>query len=127
MFAVIYKFKLKPHQEELYKIHWNKIARYFINHRGAIGSCLHQGENHTWVAYSRWPNKATRDNSWPGEHAPNNDLPDEIRDSIHFMQAIKAENGTSDIAYEELCLTVVEDFLLTSPGDSLEKYIDANI
>ena len=30
MFAVIYKFKLKPFQEEIYKIHWNKVANYFI-------------------------------------------------------------------------------------------------
>ena len=38
MFAVIYKFKLKPSQEELYQLHWQKIASYFIESRGAIGS-----------------------------------------------------------------------------------------
>lgn len=41
MFAVIYQFKLKPHQETTYKKCWSKIADYFLEKRGAIGSCLH--------------------------------------------------------------------------------------
>ena len=119
MFAVIYKFKLKPSQEELYKVHWNVIAQQFIKHRGAIGSCLHKGENGIWVAYSRWPNKETRDASWSGEPTPRNDLPEDICASIQIMQRIKEENCAQGYDYDELCLTVVEDFLLGRCSNAL--------
>ena len=86
MFAVIYRFKLKPHQEKSYQQYWNIIAHYFIEQRGAIGSCLHKGEDSLWVAYSRWPDRATRDAAWPGDNAPNEQLPDNIREVIKKMQ-----------------------------------------
>lgn len=107
MFAVIYRFKLKPHQETIYKECWSKIVRYFIEKRGAIGSCLHKGKDDLWVAYSRWPDKATRDASWPGDNdAPNHELSNEIREIIQQMQAIKKENQDLE-QYEEICLDVV--------------------
>lgn len=111
MFAVIYKFKLKPSQEELYQHHWHKIADFFIKNCGAIGSCLHKGEDGLWVAYSRWPDKRTRDASWPGEESPHNELPEKIRQSIQIMQAIKQENSDLKDSYEEICLHVVNDLL----------------
>ena len=111
MFAVIYKFKLKPAQEELYQYHWHKIAHFFIEHRGAIGSCLHKGDKGLWVAYSRWPDKQTRDASWPGEKSPDKTLPEDIRHSIQIMQTIKKENKDLEEAYEEICLEVVNDLL----------------
>ena len=111
MFAVIYRFNLKPHQETLYQQLWHKIATYFVQSRGAIGSCLHKGEDGLWVAYSRWPDKKTRDAAWPGDNAPNEELPQDIRDTIQKIQAIKQEND--DLGhYDEICLEVVEDLLL---------------
>lgn len=113
MFAVIYKFKLKPSQEKQYQEHWHKIAEFFIKNRGAIGSCLHKGEDNLWIAYSRWPDKATRDASWPGDESPNNNLPEDICNSIQVMQTINKENSSMDKDYEEFCLTIVDDLLLT--------------
>ncbi len=111
MFAVIYQFKLRPHQESIYKECWDKIVNYFLEKRGAMGSCLHKGENNLWVAYSRWPDKKTRDASWPSEDAPNNELPDDIRDAILKIQAIKEENNDLE-QYDEICLDVVNDMML---------------
>lgn len=108
MIAVIYRFKLRPHQEALYKECWNKIVTYFMEKRGAIGACLHQGEDGLWVAYSRWPDKATRDASWPGENAPSEELPNEIREVIRQMQGLQVENQDLE-QYEEICLNVIED------------------
>lgn len=110
MFAVIYRFKLKPHQEATFKECWNTIAAYFIEKRGALGSCLHKGANGLWVAYSRWPDKATRDASWPGENIPNEELPEHIFNSILMMQKIKHDNADLE-QYEELYLDVVADKL----------------
>lgn len=110
MFAVIYRFKLQPHQELKYVTYWNKIASYFIEKRGAIGSCLHKGDDQLWIAYSRWPNKQMRDNSWPGEDAPNINLPLDIQEAIKQMQLINAESSDLE-QYDELCMEVVEDKL----------------
>ncbi len=115
MFAVIYRFKLKPHQEALYQQLWHKIATYFTEYRGAIGSCLHKGKDDLWVAYSRWPDKATRDAAWPGDNAPNEELPNDIRETIQKIQAIKQENQDLE-NYDDICLEVVEDLLTSVNG-----------
>jgi hypothetical protein len=113
MFAVIYRFKLKPGQETKYIECWNKIASYFIEKMEAIGSCLHKGDDNLWVAYSRWPSKAARDASWPGDDAPNEVLPSDIREAIQQMQLIKEENSDLE-QFDEICMSVIEDKLLTS-------------
>jgi antibiotic biosynthesis monooxygenase (ABM) superfamily enzyme len=110
MFAVIYRFKLKPHQEADYQKYWRDIATYFREYSGALGSCLHKGENGLWVAYSRWPDKATRDAAWPGSNQPNIALPVHIRETIQKVQAILLENNDLG-TFEEMCLDVLEDLL----------------
>jgi hypothetical protein len=62
-FAAIYQGYLKPGREEEYQKLWKIIATFFIEQRGALGSCLHKTSDGLWVAYSRWPNQATRDAS----------------------------------------------------------------
>lgn len=108
MFAVIYRSYLKPDREEDYQLAWHQVASYFVEKRGAIGSCLHKTEEGIWVSYSRWPDKATRDASWPGENAPSNELPEEIRRAILVLKdCIDQERKLPDI-----CMDVVQDLLL---------------
>ncbi|MBX9705441.1 MAG: hypothetical protein K5Q00_04235 [Gammaproteobacteria bacterium] len=110
MFAVIYRFNLQPHQEAAYIHSWNAVADYFIAHCNAIGSCLHKGSDGLWVAYSRWPDKATRDAAWPGDKTPSDKLPAKVRDAIKTIQQIKTEN--IDLPqYEDIYLDVVADKL----------------
>jgi hypothetical protein len=73
---------------------WHQIATYFVEHRGALGSCLHKTTDGLWLAYSRWPDKETRDNSWPCEgEKPNEDLPGEIKQAMKSIKdcAVKGE------------------------------------
>src|ERR1700674_3741273 len=105
MFAVIYRGYIIAGLEEEYQELWSKIARYFVEHRGAIGSCLHRTSDGLWVAYSRWPDKATRDASWPGDHAPSEELPEDIRRAVlEIKNCIDKER-----ILPEICLEVVED------------------
>lgn len=110
MFAVIYQGYLKPGRENEYQEAWNKVAQYFIEHRGAIGSCLHRTSDGLWVAYSRWPDKKTRDNSWPGENAPSQELPLEIRNAVLTIK----DCLDSSRKIPDLCMEVVNDLLLPS-------------
>ncbi|MGE3919521.1 MAG: antibiotic biosynthesis monooxygenase [Gammaproteobacteria bacterium] len=110
MFAVIYRSYLKPGCESAYKELWNKIATYFIQHRGAIGSTLHQTEDGMWVAYSRWPDKATRDASWPGESKPSDKLPESIQEAILSIQTCVDQNRK----HPEICMHIVDDLLINN-------------
>lgn len=107
MFAVIYQGYLKSGREEEYKEVWNKVARFFVDQRGAIGSCLHRTNDGLWIAYSRWPDRQTRDASWPGENAPSNELPLEIRNAILTIKdCLDQERKIPDI-----CMDIVDDLL----------------
>lgn len=108
MFAAIYRSVIKPDKEEEYQKLWRQVASYFINHRGALGSCLHKTEDGIWLAYSRWPDKATRDASWPGENAPSNELPDEIREAIIRIK----DCGDSNKIFPEIAMEIVDDLLI---------------
>ncbi len=110
MFAVIYKFKLQPHQEAAYRRNWQIIAHYFKENCGALGSCLHKGEDGLWLAYSRWPDSATRDKSWPKGKDINPDFPPKIQDAIQDMLLLKEENKNLE-NYNEITLEVIEDLL----------------
>lgn len=117
MFAVIYQGYLKPGRESEYQEAWNKVAKYFIEYRGAIGSCLHRTSDGLWVAYSRWPDKKTRDNSWPGENAPSEELPLEIRNAVLTIKYCL----DSDRKIPDLCMEVINDLLL-SPSDTESNF-----
>ncbi|HJO95560.1 MAG TPA: hypothetical protein QF753_19345 [Victivallales bacterium] len=107
MFAVIYRSYVKSEKEEEYQILWEHIAKYFVSKRGAIGSCLHKTEEGYWLAYSRWPNREIRDSSWPGEDAPSEILPENIRQAI-----INIKDCTDQTRkFPEICMDVKNDFL----------------
>lgn len=106
MFAVIYRSYIKTELEESYQQLWNQVASYFIQHRGAIGSCLHKTEDGIWLAYSRWPDKATRDASWSSDNAVE-DLPPTIKEAIVKMK----DCGDQNRKLPEICMEVVDDLL----------------
>ena len=115
MFVAIYQGYLKPGFEEEYQQLWEIIATYFVEKRGALGSCLHRSSEGLWVAYSRWPDRATRDASWPGgpgdsgDRAPSDELPDEVRRAIVRIK----ECMDQDRKIPDLALEVVNDLLFT--------------
>ena len=109
MFAVIYKAHVHSDSEEEYKKLWRKIANYFIEHRGALGSCLHKTSEGEWIAYSRWPNKTMRDASWPKEgDEPSQSLSPEIRSTILRLKECIDVNQP----FQEICMDVVDDLLI---------------
>jgi hypothetical protein len=82
MFAVLYQGYVKDGREMEYRQAWHKVLRYFVDKRGALGSTLHRTESGLWVGYTCWPDKATREASWPDSET----LPEEIRKAIAAMK-----------------------------------------
>jgi len=108
MFAVIYQAYIKTGREGEYQQCWHKVALYFKEKCGAIGSCLHRTDDGLWISYSRWPNKATRDKAWPGDNAPSDELPEDIRESIKIIQ----DCLDTTKKFPEICMEIIDDQLL---------------
>ena len=87
MFAVIYKIHISPDKELVYQQLWHQVAQYFIKYRGAISSSLHKTNDGYYLAYSRWPDKQTRDASWSLDDQVSVGLPQEILQCITQMKA----------------------------------------
>ena len=82
------------------------MARYFIEKRGALGSALHKTENGYWLAYSRWPDKKTRDASWPKENnAPSAEFPLDIQKAILQIQNCLDQERK----VPEICMEIMQD------------------
>ena len=85
------------------------VAAYFVQKRGALGSLLYRTEEGLWVAYSRWPSKALRDASWPGENAPSDELPNEIRAAVITIQRCVDQERK----IPEICMELVAEVIYT--------------
>jgi quinol monooxygenase YgiN len=115
MFAVIYQSYVKPGREEGFQSAWEKVARYFVEKRGALSSTLHRTEAGYWLAYSRWPDKKTRDASWPKDHAPSSELPPDIQDAILKIQdCLDQERKIPEICMEIISETSTLDLQFPS-------------
>lgn len=107
-FAVIYRTYIQSGRENEYQYAWEIVAKYFVEQRGAIGSCLHQAADGMWVAYSRWPDEKTRNASWPGSNAPSDELPLEVQQAILTLKDCSDKEKT----LPDICMNVVNDLLL---------------
>jgi len=99
MFAILYQFRLKQGTETEYRAAWNTIVCYFMKHRGAVGSCLHKTSDDLWIAYSRWPDRQTRERA-------SFDLPKEIETAFATL------NNCGEQKLPEIHMDVIDDHLL---------------
>lgn len=103
MFAVIYRGYVKKEFEPQFRMCWKVVADYFVRRRGAISSTLHKTEDGMWVAYSKWPDKATRDASWPQGDEINAELPSAVHEAICELKACLEEQ------LPEICMEITEE------------------
>jgi heme-degrading monooxygenase HmoA len=60
MFVVLYKWKLRPGQEEEFVEAWSRVSDLLLNERGSLGSRLHIGNDGLWYSYAQWPSAEVR-------------------------------------------------------------------
>lgn len=94
MFAVIYRWRLRPGHEEQFVDGWARVTRAIHASCGSYGSRLHRAGDDTWVAYARWPDAATRERCEHGDP-----------EGGRMMREAVAES------FPETVLDVVEDLL----------------
>ncbi len=94
MFAVIYRWQVRPGFEEQFVDGWARVTRAIHAGCGSYGSRLHRASDGTWVAYARWPDAETREQCDPGED-----------EGARLMREAVLE------AFPEITMGVVEDLL----------------
>jgi hypothetical protein len=60
-FAVMYRWRLKPGTEDVFKDAWARVTRTIRHDHGGLGSRLHRSEDGTWLAYAQLPDRETRE------------------------------------------------------------------
>lgn len=59
MFVAIYRFDVKPSEEEAFRASWRALTLLIREHQGGLGSRLHRADTHTYIAYAPWPDRST--------------------------------------------------------------------
>src|SRR4030095_13617684 len=59
MHIVIYRWRSKPEQEEVFVRGWLRVTQAIYRTRGSLGSRLHRADDGTWVAVAQWPDRST--------------------------------------------------------------------
>lgn len=57
MFCVIYEFTVKPGLETEFQDAWHGLTMMIREHQGSLGSRLHRGAGHKFIAYAQWPSR----------------------------------------------------------------------
>jgi Antibiotic biosynthesis monooxygenase len=96
MFAVIYRWRIKPEFESQFVESWSEITEYLMKNFGALGSRLHRGDE-LWYAYAQWKSSEERDFAF-------HNLP-EIAVRERMKQAIEE-------SFPEIKLEIIADFLI---------------
>jgi heme-degrading monooxygenase HmoA len=60
MFVVMYRWKLRPGQEDAFIQAWSRVSDFLLNERGSLGSRLHAGSDGLWYSYAQWPSAEAR-------------------------------------------------------------------
>lgn len=59
MFVVIYEFEIKPGLQDVFVTHWAATTQGIYEHRGSLGSRLHQVDAQHFIGYAQWPDEET--------------------------------------------------------------------
>lgn len=60
MFIVLYRWKIRPGQEDSFTEAWSRISDLLLKERGSLGSRLHRGSDGLWYSYAQWPSPQAR-------------------------------------------------------------------
>ena len=64
MFAVMYRWRLKPGTESEFVAAWADRTRAILETEGGLGSRLHRADDGSIVAYAQWPSRAAWEAFW---------------------------------------------------------------
>lgn len=111
MIGIIYRSYIKKDYQEKYQNAWEIIADYFVQERGAIGSCLHKIDEGYFLAYSRWPNRKVREKSKIINLINDKNVPEKVRLAVKVIQNAKDTNKEK---FNEIVMDLINDKLINN-------------
>jgi heme-degrading monooxygenase HmoA len=61
MFAILYRWRIKPEKEAQFIEAWSKITVYYRENFDSLGSRLHRGDDDIFYAYAQWKSAEDRE------------------------------------------------------------------
>ncbi|MBL8548520.1 MAG: antibiotic biosynthesis monooxygenase [Hyphomonadaceae bacterium] len=107
MFAVLYRWRIRPEREALFEESWRRGTLAIRRDLGGWGSRLHRAEDGSYIAYAVWPDEETWRTAKDGR-MPYNDP------ATRAMYTEAMQGGSLEVL-ERL---VVLDDLLLGPSES---------
>lgn len=101
-FTVIYSFKIVEGKEQEFTDYWTELTKLIYEFEGSYGSRLHPVNEHLFIAYAQWPDKATYDRS--GNNLPEtaNTLRQKMRECcIAIKTEFELNSVVNDLLQEE--------------------------
>lgn len=99
MYIVIYRFLVKPNQDQVFIESWKGLTALIYKYEGSLGSRLHKEKQNYYIAYAQWPSKDDFENT-------GNKLPIEAN---QFRDAMRLSCDKVETLNK---LEVVEDLLM---------------
>ena len=90
MFAVLYRWRIKPGLEDQFAEGWGLVTRAIRAQCGSYGARLHVADDGLHVAYARWPDALTRENCGWSEPRGQQLMADSIGQSFDEITMIVA-------------------------------------
>lgn len=97
MFAVIYRWRIKPELEQQFIESWSKITEYLVGNFNSLGSRLHRSNDGLWYAYAQWRTLAERDLAF--QNMPEMPAREKMKEAI-------------EESFPEIRLETISDFLI---------------
>lgn len=97
MFAVIYRWRVKPELESQFIESWSEITEYLLGNFNALGSRLHRGGDGLWYAYAQWRTSEERDFAF--QNMPETPAREKMK-------------GAIEESFPEIRLETISDFLI---------------
>ena len=97
MFAVMYRWRLKPGTELQFASAWAERTRAILQKEGGLGSRLHRTDDGWFIAYAQWPSRAAWEVFMATSSAPS--------------PAGSLMRSCIEASQEPLCLEVIADLL----------------
>ena len=97
MFAVIYRWRIKPELEKQFIESWSEITEYFLGNFNSLGSRLHRGGDGLWYAYAQW--RSSEERSFAFQNMPEMPAQEKMKEAI-------------EESFPEIRLETISDFLI---------------
>ncbi|ETW95478.1 MAG: hypothetical protein ETSY1_30500 [Candidatus Entotheonella factor] len=98
MFCVLYKFTVKPNDEEPFRQHWLAVTKWYVHNSGSLGSRLHRANNGEYMGYAQWVSRE----QWASQRDKSD------AELQGHRQAMRACCEDIEVLYE---MDVVDDYL----------------